>query len=437
MKTTLIFGSGRFASLVCNNTNDALVGDFDVPTKLVDEARDVRLCLPSDLGRWGLYPTHQESWLCLSFIAACHASHEDESGLAIRQQAWQQIPEFQWQALAAKATEFANEFRSRLSSEDFCQRKLYKSLTRALQDCILYLVEKETFPQDQDAFLGQSPVASLIEKANLGRAGQLSQAEGLELANQVDAVVADLVEQLGGSDACRQALSRLSGMALPSRVILLPEGMSLALGSELVEFDAVIGQPDEHDMDIVSIVASLKQPTLYQLNDVLSAQRMDIIAVPPTLGPADQLTGGHPAFQSVAEMLLANGTPVTSAGHSLVDRLTGQVCPLALAGKYREVAMDFFYGDHRKSWISRRDNPSVPQVKKVIPLYRIACDLLPRAAFLSGHDRFPGGIDMAQLADEAGLGDIFVAIRSFLDQQDADQAELEAVASQIQGFLQS
>lgn len=435
MKATLIYGSTRFVAVVSNNINKIQLGGYDRPTKLVDEARDVWLCLPEKIGTWGLYPTHQTAWLGLSFIVACHARHEDEAGLEARQQAWEAIPGCQWPALAAKAVEFAAEFRTRLAEGQLCERKLYKSLTRALQDCVLYLEGRETFPEDQDQFLAESAVVSLIEQANRGRAGELTKAEGLALADQVDTLVARLVGEMGGLEVCQQALAELMTDARPGRVILLPEGMSLDRGAELTEYDIVIGTPDEHDIDVVSISTSQGEPALVQLHDILSEQRMDIMAVSPDLGPDDQLTDGHPAFQSVAEMLLANGTPVTSAGRGLVGRLSDRVDPIALAAKYEAVAEDFFSGNHRKSWMSRQSDPAVPQVKKVIPLYRIACDLLPRAGHLWRTRCFSGGMDIAELASEAGLGEVFRSIRSILDRQDASQQELEAIAKQVERAL--
>ena len=71
--TRLIFGSGRFNSAVCNNTNEVVIGQYDRPTKLVSQPdKDVVLCLPRNLERWGLYPTHQDSWLVPSFLLSFH-----------------------------------------------------------------------------------------------------------------------------------------------------------------------------------------------------------------------------------------------------------------------------------------------------------------------------------------------------------------------------
>lgn len=428
---SFIFGSGRFGGVFINNVNDAVVGDYDVPTKLVDADKNVRICLPAHVERWGLYPTHQESWLALPFVVACHASHSDEAGLALRREAWEAIPASQWPALAAKAAEFAAEFRQRLEAGDLCERKLYKSLTRALQDCVLYLVGRESFPTNQDAFLAASPVAALIQQANKGRAGELSPAEGLQLADKVDSLVERLVGEFGGIEVCRSALETLQQYVKPSRVIVLPEGVNLDRGAQLVRCDIIIGVPDAHDLDTVSIVEGEGAPELVQLHNVLSGQRLDIMAVSPDLAAGDHLTGGHPAFQSVAEMLLANGTPRTHRGTALVARLAGAVDPKNLAAKYRRIAQDFWAGDHRKSWRSRGGNPNVTPVKQVIPLYRIACDLLPRAAHMERTGTFPGDGNIAAMAQEAGLGEAFRSIRAVLDRQDATQEELQAIAACI------
>ncbi|OGL94689.1 hypothetical protein A2348_03090 [Candidatus Uhrbacteria bacterium RIFOXYB12_FULL_58_10] len=434
LEVRLVFGSGRFTTAVANNRNDVIVGPFDKSTKLVDARKDVLLCLPREVGTWGNYPTHQASWLSLVFVVACHASHEDEQGLAIRRAAWDAIPVAQWPALVAKAAEFASEFRDRLTQDGLAPRKAFKSATRALQDCLLYVVERR-FPAQQDAFLRDSEIAPLVAQANRGRAGELDLQAGLALANEIDAMVAGLVEEFGGIDECRKALSDLMTDARTGRVILLPEEISLDRGSELVRGDIVIGVPDAHDMDMVSIVSGQGAPVLVQLKDELSGQRLDIMAVAATLGADEHLSGGHPSFQSVAEMLLANGTPRTPEGKALVKRLTSEVDPAALAQKYREVAERFMRdASDRKSWAARR-NGGFTQVKKVIPLYRVACDLLPRSAFMEREGRFPGGQDMASLADACGLGNEFRAIKAILERQDATDAELADIAAGIEQHL--
>ncbi|MDD4901019.1 MAG: hypothetical protein PHS62_02825 [Patescibacteria group bacterium] len=434
--TKLTFGSGRFGSTVTNNRNEIVVGRFNRPTKLVDSRKDVLLCLPESNNAWDKgYPTHQESWLALAFVIACHSKHHDQNGLAIRKVAYHfRIPDVQWPVLAAKAVEFASEFRQRLAEPGLSSRKAFKSATRALQDCLLYAVTRE-FPADQDVFLAASPINPLIERANRGRAGELSHAEGLELANEIDHEVEKLVVSFGGIEKCRKALDCLKEYYRPDgRVILLPESITLEQGAELVSFDIILGTPDAHDMDVVSVAEGTKEPRLVQLRDEISGQRMDIIQVSPELGPKDELIGGHRPFQSVAEMLLANGRAISTEGKVLFARLQGQVNPAELAKKYRKVAKEFFSNaSDRKSWVSRRAaGTSVPQVKKVLPLYRIACDLLPRASFMEQRGEFTGGISPEKLADEASLGDTFRKIRNVLDRQDATEQELETIAAEIE-----
>ena len=267
--------------------------------------------------------------------------------------------------------------------------------------------------------------------ANRGRAGQLTPDEGLELADRVDALVSELLAEFGSLAVCQEALKRLEAGPWPAgRVILLPAEITLEQGAELAAYDLMIGTPDEHDMDCVSAVGFVNQPTLVQLADVLSGQRLDVIAVPEFLGPDDELTGGHPSFQTVAEMLLANGTSVSAVGRALVSRLASRVSPVELAQKYLVVACEFLFdATLAKSWAARRNNPAVPQIKKAIPLYRVACDLLPRAAAMLRGEGHTGGRDIAKLAADCGLSSEYQTIRAMLDSQQADQAELEAVAA--------
>ncbi|MBI4377456.1 MAG: hypothetical protein HY549_13535 [Elusimicrobia bacterium] len=435
MATKIVFGSGRFSSVVTNNVNEIFVGEYDAPTKLVDVRKDVLLCLPTQVEQWGNYPTHQESWLALPFVVACHSRHTDAEGLAVRRAAWDAIPAAQWPALAEMAAQFTAEFRERLADAGLTPRKAFKSATRALQDCLLYAVERK-FPAEQDKFLQDAAtIVPLVAEANRGRAGELDLAAGLTLADKIDAFVASLVSEFGGQDTCRQALVELQSDHRSGRVILLPEEISLERGAEMVSYDIVLGVPDAHDMDVVSVVEGTVEPELVQLRDEISGQRLDVIQVAPELGPSDELSGGHPPFQSVGEMILANGRPVTARGAALAERLSSQLCPADLARKYRKVAERFMRdASDRKSWAARRAG-DFSQVKKAIPLYRVACDLLPRACFMERKGKFPGGQDIAELARVAGIGEIYAAIRSFLERQDADQEELEAVAAALERKL--
>ena len=257
-------------------------------------------------------------------------------------------------------------------------------------------------------------------------------AGGLALADAIDTLVARFISEYGGLETCQKALVALQAEVKPGRVIVLPETISLAKAAEMLAFDVIIGTPDAHDIDVVSILPGWhRAPELVQLKDRLSEQRLDIMCVGSNLGADAYLAGGHPAFQSVAEMLLANGTAASTAGQVLIDRLTAQVDPQALAKKYRETAQRFFSGKQPKSWLGRK-GADVPQIKKVIPLYRIACDLIPRAVYMERTSQFPGGHDIAQLAEAAGLGDTYSSIRSILDRQDASDEALQAIADQIE-----
>ncbi len=440
--TSLVYGSARFVGAVTNNINQVFIGTFDVPTKLVDTAKNVALCLPLDITKWGLYPTHQDSWLSLAFVATCHGGKEDRLSDVRIKAFWEGIPSCQWPALIAKAAEFAAEFRTRLADGALEPRKAYKAATRCLQDCLLYREGEAGCMVSQEATLRSRPeLAQLIMLANEGRAGKLTTEDGLALADKVDEEVAKAAARFGGIETCKQALNELTAWGKQQergRVILMPEGITLEQGAQLVGFDAIIGQPDEHDIDVVSVVEDLEAPRLFQFRDALSQQRLDIIAVSENLGPNDQLTGGHPSFQSVAEMLLANGRILTRTGSELVERLASEVDPVALADKYLRVAEDFLSNaKNPKSWVARRNNPTVPQIKKAIPLYRVACDLIPRAFWMRTHREFTGGTDIQFFAEAAGLGAEYNIIRLMLDTQVAEQETMERVAEKLATLLQT
>lgn len=294
-----------------------------------------------------------------------------------------------------------------------------------------YWRHPRTTQERREASALVADVREIVAEANRGRAGELDLAAGLALADTIDALVAKIASEFGKIGDCQHELDELQSDNRSGRVILLPEGITLDRGAELVRGDVVIGVPDSHDMDIVSVVSGQEAPVLVQLKDELSGQRLDIMAVNAALGASEQLSGGHASFQSVAEMLLANGTVRTPEGNALIARLASEVDPALLAQKYRTVAKEFYSdASDRKSWAARRAG-NFTQVKKAIPLYRIACDLLPRAAFMEREGKFPGGYDPAVLADACGLGNEFRLIKGFLTAQDASQENLEMVATTL------
>jgi hypothetical protein len=106
-----------------------------------------------------------------------------------------------------------------------------------------------------------------------------------------------------------------------------------------------------------------------------------------------------------------------------------------VAEHYISAAKDFFDGEgFGKSW-EKRKNAEIPTIKKVIPLHRIARDLLPRAVYMLKKN--PHGVSDEELFSEGETSKIAQKI-AFLFANQAEGVsfeEIHALAQEIQSKL--
>mgnify|MGYP001573048289 FL=1 len=437
------YGSLRFTGTTSNNVNELLLEDIERPVKVVIGA-DVALILPKDPAKilpWEGYPTHQESWLPLWFIAQYHARAEtDEERNYQAELAARVTPEQKAllrTALLDKAQDFLADFHGSIDEP----RKKFKKLTRLAQDILLYLDMPAEPIQDHDAYLAASPYAELITTANNLRRG-----EGIERACDVVARLEndlrDKVKAAGGVEAVHRDYNELRQTLTQHgdifRVKEPTKPMEFYIDLAAKPYDLELGG-DEHDLDVIAIRDSVQTPEFYQIDRVNEHRRMDTIVVPPNLEKWSVVTGGKESFQPVSFMALTHGTPKTEAGTILVDRLKETITPQEVAEHYLGAARDFLDGDgFGKSWGKRRDS-ELTLMKKTIPLHRIGRDLLPRAVYMLKTNEFPGGLTDEALFEAGETADEAKQINHWFETQaaDATQDQLQAVAEQLREKLMS
>lgn len=156
-------------------------------------------------------------------------------------------------------------------------------------------------------------------------------------------------------------------------------------------YDVLISE-DDHDVD-VAVVAPRGSPLRLVQRALPGGTRMDVIEVPEDVDQYDAL---EDAFQPVSWFLSTEGIPVTGKGVDLVRRLRSEVDPRVYASHMRAVAWCFIHGEDwcpgsitRKSWRVRRGR--APLTKQAVPVYRVSCDLLPKALYAEETGRLPLG----------------------------------------------
>jgi hypothetical protein len=441
----MVYGSGRFESATTNNHNEVLLTDTRKVAKVV-LGKDVVLVLPNnpdEIPKWAGYPTHQESWLPLWFVLLNHAQHRTPEEFNYRQKLNERlVPEDRElirRALIYKANEFWRAYKQ--DTEIIEPRKKYKNITRIVQDILLYVDAPETVIENQEEYLTNHPLFPLIQKANELRRGiGLEQASNLEY--QVEQVLADYTRQVGDEESARayeELQEKLLQNSADELVVLVPDKniTDAELYAQLASYDLLMSE-DKHDQDVVSIVPLLNEPQFYQLDTKFGPKlayerRMDVIAVPESLGVWDVVRGGKESYQPISMILMTHTEPETEAGRRIQERLQKELTPEFVAHHYLGAAEEFLHGDAwGKSFAKRYENEKVEQIKKVIPLYRVACDLLPRAVYMLKTGKFPAGIENDELWEIGETTEEAKKIQELFHKQDATQEELAELSKAIE-----
>lgn len=445
----MAYGSERFESATSNNHNEVLFTETRKVAKVI-LGKDVALVLPKNpdnIPKWAGYPTHQESWLPLWFVLVNHAQHRTSEEFIYRQKLNEKLtPEdrdLMRRALIHKANEFWQVYKQDTETKE--PRKKYKNITRIVQDILLYVDAPETVIENQEEYLTSHRLFPLIQRANELRRGiGLEQASDLE--TQVEQVLADYTEQVGEEES-KKAYEELQEKLLQSSsdelVVLVPNKniTEAELYADLVSYDLLMAE-DEHDQDVVSIVSSLEEPQFHQLDTkfgpkLAHERRMDVIAVPENLDVWDVVRGGKESYQPISMILMTHTKPETEAGVKMQERLQKELSPQFVAHHYLGAAEEFLHRDAwGKSFAKRFEGKSVKQIKKVIPLYRIACDLLPRAVYMLKTGKFPAGVENDELWEVGEIKEEAEKIQEYFRRQDATQEELAELSKAIEAKFQ-
>lgn len=193
---------------------------------------------------------------------------------------------------------------------------------------------------------------------------------------------------------------------------------------------------DAHDLDVVIIDDHATEPRFEQ-RPLPDGTRADCIIVHPNLGPDEYCSGGKDSFQSPAMLIATVCQSTTSKGEAMIYKCRSYYTPEEVSRHYVMWANRFFYGPaFNKSWADRKNAEGLSQIKKLIPLYRIGHDLLPKAQFMERFNAFPGTavpweLDMCEMLVEANY-----IIDRALECQDISDEKLLELADILEGVLQ-
>lgn len=440
------YGSERFEHIASNNHNEVHFEDIRDVHKLV-LGKDVALVLPSNPDNLDIrsgYPTHQESWLPMWYIILNHSQAQSPAEFAYQENIASRLTAEDYakadRAVICKAGEFLREYQTNHTHDDNPKKK-YKKLTRILQDILLYVGRRPGVIENQQEFLERSPLCPLIELASrLRRGEELDRAPILE--SKISALLEDYTTEYGGDESLKASyddlIQEIKNRRGDQRVIMLPghDIGEAAFYARLTSCDLLMAR-DDHDEDIVSIVPGLKESRFYQVDeqfgDKLSHERRtDIIAVPDDLRVWKTVVGGKKSYQPVSMIIAAHAIPESAAGRALQERLQKELSPELIAHHYLGAAEEFLnVSAWGKSYAERIDREDVPPIKKVIPLYRVATDLLPRAIYMLKTDKYPTGISDEEMWQTGETRDLVDTVHDMFARQDASQEELRELYARV------
>jgi len=440
----MTYGSERFSTVAANNHNIILLGEGTGVEKLV-LGKDVALVLPenpADLDPMMPYPTHQDAWLPMGFVLAYHSQGKTPQEQSYRQAVWERMTDDDKQrvqgAILWQAKMFWDEYK-KADTTGLSSRKQYKPLTRILQDIMLYMDMPEPV-MDQEAYLAGHSIQPLIAAANELRNGiNLDKAHFVE--ELIESRLTGALDSYGldkAQAAHRNLTEQLNAKSGTSPVFQFPDRTIADVKemASLARHDLIISE-DEHDCDVISIVPGIDEPRFYQLEKSIGAglktkKRVDVIAVPPTLDIWDVVKGGKDSCQPISMIIVTHTTARTVTGERMLARLQKDVRPQSIAHHYLGAAEEFL---HRHAWgknyVERAGNPSVKSIKQVIPLYRVACDLLPRAVYMLKTGNFPAGVELDELWKTGEIAREAHKIEELFERQDCTQEELTMLYASV------
>ena len=436
------FGSGRFDGLVKNNTNSIVLADIGEPYKLV-LGKDVVLVLPKDSSKLDIqegYPTHQESFMPLWYILSYHSKPLSEEGKQyvseLNQRVTPKMRESMNMALMYKALDFLEKF----NTSDAPPKKKYKNLLRIVQDNLLYQDAGIPFIEDHDIYLKNSNLNGLIQEINAARRGEEVEPS---LVQRVKNMVVGRITQIGNGDYDKglgivrsQYEKFLSTNINRKENVYLMSEETIDHAPQIIEarnFDFLINE-DEHDADVVSICEDVKTPDLIQITGI-TGKRFDIIRINENLGAYDKTEGAKASFQPISMMIATHTIPMNEKAKQIQERIQSELPPDFIASHYFGMAREFFEGTAwGKSWQMRKE-ADIPNIKKLIPLYRIAGDLLPRAIYMQQTGEYPCGKNISEIAERAGMSDVTEHILDLMRNGSVSDGDLEVISQQVERLV--
>ncbi|MEA2569209.1 MAG: hypothetical protein QOI24_1210 [Acidobacteriota bacterium] len=417
-----IYGSARFKSdsgIVAGNRNDALIADIPLPRKLSIRDRshpefkpkDALLFLPSDASdfvrRNIVYPTHQGAWAPLWFTVTQHAAPLNPRAVQYQETVSTLVTPEQRRAFVGNLTDIADawmaEFNSGESGSD--PKKHYKKLTRIVQDALLYhsTLGRGRPVANHTTHMNSSDLASLVGDCNA-----LRRDDGRVSPTAVAAAVHAALARFPRSPDDRLPLHHDYELLLyPRQKMPGAVDISAIVHADVLGrlFDVEIAR-DGHDWDAVTFSCLIEQPLLIQydlewghtVSEKSRPVRLDLSVVPSGADPF--ACDGDDSFQSDAMKMLAHGTPQTFVGRSEIQRARDVISSADLAGYYLFLADAFLSkATLSKSFPAKMNDVVSRPMKRVLPLYRVCLDLLPRAWWMLERRTHGGGVAHADLID--------------------------------------
>lgn len=485
----IVFGDTDTATKV-------VLGDVshDESGELKVKNADVALVLPKnpdDLKFWEGYPGHQASWQPLWTIILNHTQHRTPEELEYKKKLWSRIQRESAQESSAhngihdvrcsllhQANNFwQNYLQKRIEGVEMKPRKRFKDLTRILQDILLYIESPNGVIEDQEEYLRSHELYPWIVIANKLRdlpesadahdeaAKNLLEVQLPQLEDAIRQYLEKCHSALGVTDeeareTAGSVQDRIAEASTHQRLLIAPN-QDIRSAEAYAELSEHIFPPDleiandEHDRDVVTTLPSLsgKRPEFHQLYVVekgKSPLRTDVIAVPPDLKAWDTVQSeldeqgnevSKESYQPPSGIIATHTTPLTDTGEKLRERLQQELDPHQFALHYLGAAREFMSGiAWGKSFSQRIDAEHVKQIKKLIPLYRVACDLLPRAVYMLKTGEFPAGVSNEELWNVGGTSEEATQITQLFASQktrEPTQKELNSLAASIENKLTS
>lgn len=204
----------------------------------------------------------------------------------------------------------------------------------------------------------------------------------------------------------------------------------------LLNYDFLVSE-DDNSKDVICVRDTVSEPKFCQTKDA-EGKLLNIIVVPFNLGIWDSVRGGRETFQPISMIIVTNSKAFTSQGKQMLKKLTEDMTPEEIAYHYLGISKEFLDGDiWGKSYKRLSEQENISDIKKVIPLYRVACDLFPKAMYMLLKQDFCNGISINEMINIANNRDDYNMTLEIIKNQDTNVEELDKLYESIRKKLES